>query len=227
MISLLQKKSLKFFHPFLKRLVKLYLAKPRTYRYKEIKIKVLPGVFHPGLFFSTKVFLEYLQSTDLENKKVLELGAGSGLISIYCSKRDAKVTASDISSVALSGIAFNAGENQVLIHTVKSDLFDKIDPDTFDLILINPPYYPKTPKSIEERAWFCGEEFEYFQKLFKQLSHSKNKASDILMILSEDCQISKIMSIAKKHNLQGRKIFTKTVKSEENYVYQIKFDNRS
>lgn len=221
MISLLQKKSLKFFHPILRRLGNYYLSKPRNYTYQDIIVKVLPGVFHPGLFFSTKVFLEYLESVELKGKRVLELGAGSGLISVYCSKQGSQVTASDINNAALEGITFNAHKNKETISIVHSDLFDQIDPDDFDIILINPPYYPKKPKDIGEKAWFCGEKFEYFQKLFKQLRVSGNQSVGVLMILSEDCELKKIMSIAKSNALNYEQVFTKIVNGEENYIFRI------
>ncbi|MEL7146637.1 MAG: methyltransferase, partial [Bacteroidota bacterium] len=125
MISLIQKKSLKFFHPVLKRLAKYYLSKPRDYRYEDITVKVYPGVFHPGLFFSTTVFLEYLKGHKLKGKLVLELGAGSGLISMFCAKNGAIVTSSDINELALQKIDENAAKNNVLLTTVRSDLFDQ------------------------------------------------------------------------------------------------------
>ncbi|MEZ4765877.1 MAG: hypothetical protein R3C26_22645 [Calditrichia bacterium] len=36
-----------------------YTASERGYRYGDIRIRVKPGVFHPGFFFSTKVLLKY------------------------------------------------------------------------------------------------------------------------------------------------------------------------
>jgi len=221
MISLLQKKSLKFFHPILKRLAKIYLSKPRNYRFEELNIKVLPGVFHPGLFFSTKVFLEYLKSIELSGKRVLELGAGSGLISIYCSKKGAKVTASDINKEALRGIALNAQSNQVQVETILSDLFDEISPADFDYLLINPPYYPREPKNDEEKAWFCGDEFQYFHKLFDQLHQKETEHTSVLMILSEDCDIEHIMSIARGYHYSFEKILTREVVSEKNFIFRV------
>ncbi len=221
MISLLQKKGLKFFHPILKRLARIYLSRPRNYTYQGITIKVLPGVFHPGLFFSTKVFIEYLATINLTNKKVLELGAGSGLISIFCSKQGAQVTASDINTVALEGIQENASLNAANVRVIFSDLFDNLEEMDFNYILINPPYYPRKPKNEEEQAWFCGEDFEYFYKLFKQLKNKHLIDCTILMILSEDCDIEKIKMISSQNQFSFQKILTKRVNSEQNYIFSI------
>ena len=40
----------KFLNRFYKPLLQKYLEKERKYRYKDIRISVLPGVFHPGFF---------------------------------------------------------------------------------------------------------------------------------------------------------------------------------
>lgn len=220
MISLLQRKSLKIFHPLLRRIAKVYLSKPRLYSYQGIKVRVMPGVFHPGLFFSTKVLLEFIGGRNLSNKSVLELGAGSGLISIFCAKKAGNVTASDINKVALEELKVNAEKNNVSIQTVESDLFDALHIEDFDFIIINPPYYPRNPSTIEDQAWFCGEEFEYFKKLFSQLKGIDIK-TEAIMILSEDCEIQTIESIAKSNHLSLKMVHEKTISGEKNFIYEI------
>src|SRR5687767_8111395 len=112
------KKILNLFHPLLKPLSAWYLSKVRTYRFQDITVKVHPGVFHPGLFFSTKIILKYLKNLNLQGQRILELGAGTGLISIYCFKKNAaQITASDISISAVSNIRENAVLNKAIITT--------------------------------------------------------------------------------------------------------------
>src|ERR1700751_5747181 len=76
-----------------------YLSKERFYRYRSLSLIIFPGVFHPGFFFSTKIFLEYLERIPVAGKKVLELGTGSGLISLAIAKRGGMAYASDISQL--------------------------------------------------------------------------------------------------------------------------------
>lgn len=222
MSKLIRNKIKSIIHPILKKLSDYYLSKPRNFRHKGISVKVLPGVFHPGLFFSTKIFIDFLESENIKGKKVLELGAGSGLISIFCAIKNADVTASDISPVAINGIKENATDNVVELKVVLSDLFDNIQIDDFDLILINPPYYPRNPENVDGNAWFCGDDFQYFRKLFHQLSKSANQELIVYMILSEDCQIEKIMSIANENGLVSQIVYSKKVKFEDNYIFQFK-----
>ncbi|MBK7632455.1 MAG: methyltransferase [Ignavibacteriales bacterium] len=211
----------KLFFPILKSLYNIYSSKERSYSYKGINVRVMPGVFHPGLFFSTNLLIEYLSKLDLENKTVLELGAGSGLISIYCAKQNAIVTATDINPTAIININKNVELNNVKITAFESDLFDKIKKVNYDYIIINPPYFPKDPKNEKEFAWFCGSDFKYFKKLFSQLNNYRTESNILLMILSEDCDFNRINSIANECNFKLNLVLQKKVLWEQNFIYTI------
>src|SRR3982751_1776228 len=90
-----------------------YLSKTRTYSCKGITLEIPPEVFHPGFFYSTKLLLHHIANGRLYQRSFLELGAGSGLLSIYAAKRGAIVTATDINPVAIKSIEKNAEENCV------------------------------------------------------------------------------------------------------------------
>ena len=199
-----------------------YLSKERHYKYKNINIVVFPGVFHPGLFFSTKFLLNYLESIDLKQKYILELGAGSGLISIYSAKKNAFVTASDISLTAIYNIEKNSKMNDAYVEVVHSDLFDDIPQKRFDYIIINPPYYKKTPTSEKEFAWHGGDDFQYFRKLFAQLGNFIYENTNVIMVLSDDTEIEMIKSIAADFRFIMQEELRKKIWGEEHYIYNIK-----
>ncbi len=205
----------------LSRAYKIYSTKTRNYNFRDLKLKVLPGVFHPGFFFSTKFLISHLDKYDLKNKRLLEPGAGSGMISIYSAKKGADVTASDISLSAVDNIKINASLNDCSINVIYSDLFDSISKQEFDFIIINPPYFPKNPKNESEFAWFCGSEFQYFEKLFKQITDFLYPQTTALMVLSEDCDIKKIKAITNKNNVEMKLIESKKFFGEENFIYQL------
>lgn len=187
--------------PFLKLMANWYLSKERTYKYQGISLKIPPGVFHPGLFFSTKLLIKRIQKEKLKGKTILELGMGSGLISLLAAKNGAHVLATDINPKAIENLRKNAASNKLKIEIMESDLFDAIPIERhFDFILINPPFYPKEPKSMAGRAWYCGENFEYFIKLFTQLPQIQAEA--IWIILSEDCDLKQISTLARKNLLK-------------------------
>jgi release factor glutamine methyltransferase len=216
------KRSLKYLTGRLIRpIVQVYLKRERSYRYENITVHVLPGVFHPGLFFSTKFLLQYLAAVDLKGKSLLEAGAGTGLISFFAEKKGAVVTSTDLSNRAIENLKKNKSLLQSKNSIVKSDLFDDIAPQSFDFIVINPPYYPGNPSSESQLAWYCGSEFQYFEKLFSQLSGFLNPISKIILVLSEDCDIGRIGALAEKNNFRLYERARKKFWWEWNYIFEI------
>ena len=207
--------------PFLKKASALYLSKPRKYKYKDLSVWVEPSVFPPFITISTKLLLEFTEILDLKNRTFLELGCGCGIISILASKNGAKVTATDINPTALEALKKNTKNNNVSIDILHSDLFENLKDRSFDYIIINPPYYPKNPSSMAENAWFCGENFEYFEKLFSELPGFLTDSNEVYMILSEDCKTDSIIPIAGKNNLSVKCILKKSVFKEVNFIYKI------
>lgn len=207
--------------PILKKLARIYTRKEREYSYNNISVKVLPGVFHPGLFISTKMLLNFVDTLNLKSKNFLELGAGTGIISILAAKKGATVYASDISSKAVENVKLNAAKNNVQINIFTSDLFKNIPDMQFDYIIINPPYYSKDPREEEEYAWFCGSNFEYFKSLFNSLSNYIGRDSKAFMILSEVCDIQKIKSIGMENEFVWKLKMNKQFWGEKNYIFEI------
>ena len=211
----------KILFSILSRVYKIYSSKERSYNFDGMIIKIFPGVFHPGFFFSTKFLISHLKYYKLKNKNILELGAGSGMISVFCAKNFAEVTASDISKTAVENIIANAKLNNCNITAIHSDLFDSIPNQNFDFIIINPPYFPKDASTESELAWFCGGDFQYFEKLFKQLPDYLFPETIVLMVLSEDCSIKTIEAIAKKNNIEIKLKDRRKFFGEENFIFQL------
>ena len=183
---------------FLIPITRWYLRKERHFSYDGINVTIVPTVFHPGFFGSTKFVLDHLRIQDITNRAFLELGCGSGLISIFAARKGARVTASDLNPAAIANTKSNAALNLVSIAVIESDLFTKINAQIFDWIVINPPYYPKQPVNAEHLAWYCGEDHLYFRNLFKQLGAYIHRQTSVIMILSLACDIAKIKEIAAK-----------------------------
>lgn len=213
---------LKYLTPILQPLYRVYLSKTRPFRYKNIHVMVRPGVFYPGFIFSTKMFLRFIEQLDLAGKRMLELGAGSGVISVYAASRGAIVTATDINPVAVRNIRENAESNKVVLTVTESDLFKSIPDTHFDFILIAPPYYPKDPKDYGEMAWYCGRDFEYFDHLFGQLPEHYHDSTQVLMILSEDCDIKRIKEIGGKYGFVFIRMIQTRKLGEWNYIFSIR-----
>lgn len=208
---------------FLIPLTRWYLRKERVYTYRGTKIRVLPGVFHPGFFYSTKFLIEYLQLQPIGKKSLLELGCGTGLISIIAAKSGAEVTATDLSQKAIENIRLNALLHGVSIRIIYSDLFASIDRKMFDWIIINPPYYAGIPAKEEDLAWYSGENFDYFQRLFKSLNDYTHEHTEIIMVLTKGSEVAKITSIGHEHGFEFELVKEKEVFfDEKDFLYRIK-----
>jgi len=161
----------------------------------------------------------------LQNKKLLEPGAGSGLISIYAAKKGAIVTATDINPAAIGCIKENSKANDVQIDILRSDLFDAIPPQVFDVIMINPPYYKKDPASYSDYSWNCGRNGEYFEKLFSQLQNYIHDETKVLMVLCDGCDMDMIKRMAGENNYRMELAFSKKNMIEKNFIYSIKLSH--
>ena len=205
------------YKPFLVR----YLSKTRIYQNQDIRLEVPPQVFHPGFFFSTQLLVRYLNRIPLERKTLLELGAGSGYISIHAAKKGAQVTATDINPVAVEFLLKNSMHNKVRLDIIQSDLFNAIPQQSFDIIAINPPYYKKKPQTLLDFAWFCGENGEYFSELFAQLSNYMHTSSEVIMVLCEGCDIDMIHLFARTNGFSFKLMVAKQNLLEKNFIYKI------
>lgn len=198
-----------------------YLSVTRRYSYRGVQLTVPPEVFHPGFFFSTRLLLRYINRLPLRHKSLLELGAGSGLISFYAARKGARVTASDINPVAVEYLEKNKTVNGVAMEVIHSDLFGQIPLQTFDIIAINPPYYKRAPRTYAEHAWYCGENGEYFARLFETLPVYMHVNSTVLLILNDACDLVMIREMAKQHGCSLACVYTRRNLLERNFIFKI------
>lgn len=173
--------------------VKWYIRRERIFRYKGLLVNVPPGVFHPGLYGSTSLFIDFLEKIAFSGKKVLEMGTGSGLPAIFAAQKGGIVTALDISPLAVQTAQSNAARNGVAMRVLQSDLWTALPPDFFEEILVNPPYYDKTPDYLTEYAFFAGEGLTYFDRFFAGLAAFLAPEGRVWMIVSENCNTAAIM----------------------------------
>ena len=95
-------------------------------------------------------FLDELDHDKIEGASVLELGVGSGVLSIGAARAGAaKVTALEINPRAKNtagfNIVMNGFEDRIAIIDGHSDVFSPVAGQTFDYIFSNPPFEPTPP----------------------------------------------------------------------------------
>lgn len=221
MIHIIRRVAARTGQPLIWKIYKWYMGSPRWYHYQGIKVRLLPTVFHPGWLISTRVLLEFLTNIDLKDKYILELGAGSGLIGLYAVRMGASATVTDINPKAIEAMRESSLKNNIPLHLIHSDLFENIPVQIFDFIIINPPYFPRKPKDDWEVAFYCGEEFEYFYRLFDQIRPFIHQRTNVYMILNEYCAIDRIKEIAAGCTIDLHLSATKKKYGEEQYIFEL------
>ena len=111
----------------------------------DLEFKVCEGVLIPRP--ETAELVAQIVADTHPGAKILDVGTGSGAIAVALAKsiEGAKVTAVDISDVALEIAAENAERNGVNIAFNKADaLGDMSSLGEFDIIVSNPPYIPQS-----------------------------------------------------------------------------------
>jgi release factor glutamine methyltransferase len=209
--------------------VSLYLKGDRYYDDKKrgLKIFVPRGVFHPGMFYSSNFMADFLEKQQLAGKTFLEIGSGSGFLSLVAAKRGALVTAVDINPDAVEATKKNAADNGFPnIVVLQSDIFSAIPDKSFDVIIVNPPYFPKDPVTADQYAWYCGENFDFFGNLFKSLSSHpellpKGLLPSCFMVLSSQCNLEFIKGLALKHGLELKLVDMRGFATEDNYIFSV------
>lgn len=109
--------------------------------FRDLVLSVDPSVLIPRP--ETELLVDFVLEKLPRNGKILDIGCGSGAISIACATEriDADVTAVDISLSALETAKKNASANGAeRIRFFESDLFSAVKDERFDIVAANLPY---------------------------------------------------------------------------------------
>jgi release factor-specific protein-(glutamine-N5) methyltransferase len=149
-------------HLLLARLSLLKNGMPLEYvtkrtQFVDYSLRIYPGVFIPR--FETEYFIELIgQLTDFIPEKILDIGTGTGAISIALAHLypKANILATDISDTAIQCAYENIKAYGLIsrIHLLQCDICQSVNTE-FDLIISNPPYIPSSrlhslPKSVRD-----------------------------------------------------------------------------
>ncbi len=170
--------------------LEIFQNKPEEYIYGfkyflGTKIYVTPKVLIPRgeteLFVQTVIdeVKVFFKKKDL---KIIDIGTGSGCISIAISKqlnKDVSIIATDISKDSLDQAKINIQKNEINnIKLLETNIIDGIS-NQVDIIISNPPYIDKEDKDIQDSV----KRFEPHQALF-----AKDNGLELIKKILKDSQ---------------------------------------
>jgi hypothetical protein len=146
----------------------------------------------------------------VKGKAVLEIGTGSGLLSLCCLHAGAsRVTATDVNRSAIDNAAYNAGllgfDDRLDLRLVPLDdpgAFSVVgDSEKFDVIISNPPWENGQPTSIEKYALY-DEGFQLMRSMFRGLNDHLTPDGKVLLAYGCVDAIKTTQRLAEEHGFE-------------------------
>lgn len=115
-----------------------------------ITLKITPAVLIPRP--ETELLVELALERAAPGARVLDLGTGSGAVAVAlaCERPDLAIVASDVSEAVLTVARANAREHGTGIEFTRSDWFEALGSESFDLIVANPPYIGENDPHLDQ-----------------------------------------------------------------------------
>ncbi|MFH1420700.1 MAG: HemK2/MTQ2 family protein methyltransferase [Candidatus Aenigmatarchaeota archaeon] len=182
--------------------------------YKDIILQT-DNVYAPAE--DSYMLAEIIEKLELKNKRVLDMGTGSGLLAIVAAKAGASVTSTDLSEQAIKTAKQNAKQNSVRINFIHSDLLQNVS-GTFDLIIFNPPYLPEDEydKNIDTTGGIA-----IVRRFIEQAGRYLNSNGNILLLISSLTGKQETFEIFAKNGFAAKKIAEKKIEWEKLFVFEV------
>ena len=112
-----------------------------TFEVAGLNLEAFPGVYAAGKLDPGTAFLLETLDSPLLGQRVLDLGCGYGLLALKASLAGASVTALDDDLLAVRSTYRNAKRYGLDVRVLHSDVDSEIQGETFDTVLMNPPFH--------------------------------------------------------------------------------------
>ena len=195
------------------------------------KINVNKNVLIPRFETETLVekTIEYINKNNLNNGSLIELGAGSGCISIVLKKEieTLDVTSLDISKKALKVAKKNAKNNKAKISFIRHDLFKYNPVNKYDILVSNPPYISESDEVSEsikyepKKAIYATKDvLKYYKHILSTSKKYLNKKNLLAFEIGEK-QGKELKALAKKYYPKSKITVEKDLAGKDRYLFII------
>lgn len=194
------------------------------------KINVTEDVLIPRYEteFLVEKTIKYINNYFSKEIKILDIGTGSGAISISLSKElQTQVDAVDISKKALEIAKINVIENNANVNLFESNIFSNVK-NKYNVIISNPPYISKSEKIMDSvykyephLALFADDNGLFF---YEGILRESNKYLEDKFIIAFEIgymQGKNIIDIAKKYYKDSKIILEKDLSGKDRYIFII------
>ena len=172
----------------------------------------------------TKLIKQY----SFNNPNILDIGTGSGCISIYLKKNlECNITAIDKSKKAINLAKKNALKTNVIINFIHTSIEKYINDVKYDIIVSNPPYVSYS-ESVDEKikyepklAIFSKNNGLYFYKIILQKSIRFLNKKNIIAFEIGQSQGESIKSMALKYYPNAIIKIEKDLNNKDRYIFII------
>ncbi|WGG49876.1 methyltransferase [Rugamonas sp. DEMB1] len=177
-------------------------ATGKTIKYLGKEFLVYPNTFWP--FTDSQPLVRTLKVKPGES--TLDVGTGSGVIAVFsCYAGAAKVTAVDINPAALKSAKHNArlhGFDKIM-RVKRSNLFDQLRGETFDVITANLPFRDKEAPDVVARSQW-DTDFQTNTRFFQQVGAHLKPGGRIYFAHSNFGAVKQIRQLAKENGFSVR-----------------------
>jgi methylase of polypeptide subunit release factors len=186
-----------------------------------LSLSVFPNVMSPLYDWSGQFHVECLP--DLAGKRVLELGCGSGIISVCAAiyRRAHSVLAVDINPEAVANTSENIERHnlQRCCKAVLSDLFENVY-GAFDFVVFNLPYHGCNPSDFLDRGVMDGQ-YEMQTRFFMELKAHLNANASVHIGFSSSGNKDILMRNIQANGLSVQKFWVDERQGYDCAVYEL------
>ena len=172
--------------------------------------------------------IEYIKKLKLENGSLIDLGTGSGCISIVLKKEleSLNITGLDISNKALKLARKNAKNNKADINFIKENIFKFKPVNKYDILISNPPYITEDDeispniKYEPKKAIFTNDGLKYYRHIMSTFSNYLNKKNLIAFEIG-DKQGKDLKKLAKDFFPKAKIKLERDLSGRDRYLFII------